>query len=162
MRNRAHKRRDETLTLRTQQNRVAGASGGEYPGELHRGSSDCIATRPVLQLAGKEQTGMDPGLELEWQRQLVDEPSGHLAHSRMQLYRRTHGTEIVVLVSDWNAEQANDLFAERMVHEPAMPLRHLRRNGADPAHDLLQLRSREVFDQRPVIRQPRHEHRGAP
>ena len=61
MRNRAHERCNEALTFRAQQNRIAGGGGGEPAGELNCGTGDSIATRPVMQLAGDDQSGIHAG-----------------------------------------------------------------------------------------------------
>ena len=59
--------------------------------------------------------------------------------------------QIVVFVAERHSEQTYDLLAERVIHQAAMPLRHIRRHRTDTAHEILQLCRGEVLDQRRIV-----------
>ena len=65
----------------------------------------------------------------------------------MEFERGPHGTNVIVLVRRRDAEEGDDLFAERLVHEPAVPTHDINRGGADVGEDLIEIAGVELLDQ---------------
>ena len=96
---------------------------------------------------------MHAGLELERHRQFVSEHRTQVSHSGMQLHCRSHSAQLVVLMSRGYAEQTDDLLTERVIQQAAVSLRDFDGRSVHAPHQLFQLRSVQMFDQRCVVGQ---------
>ena len=137
--------------------RRGSARTASAPGLRRRRADDVVAARPFVQTTGDDRS--DVQTRLDAQASPAGSSAGSIAsHARMQFERGANRAQLVVFVRRRHAEQRDDLVADRLVHEAAVPRerRPPRRRGH--ARPRAARRRARAIDERRIVRHDGDQH----